>query len=319
MIQPLISVIIPLYNKEKWVRRSVESVSTQTYTHIEIVIVNDGSTDNSLEVVATIVDPRLRIISQSNGGVSSARNLGLDNAKGDYIAFLDADDEWEPRHLEVLAKGFEHFGEAIVICDDLIELKSDESKREKHRRKTPFAIKQNEGKEEHYFPIEAYLQTLGDDYFILSGSSVLIKSSVIKAYQVYFHENMTHGEDVNYWIQLSRYGKFVFCDYLGVIYHRGDAQSAMSRRARQAQLTPDYFYKLPIERFHRKEQADSLRFLRREYYKKAYQNRGLPLDRKEFSGKIGAIKIGYFSVWVYVAIRFCPSSVFVLLKKIKSF
>lgn len=90
----MFSVIIPLYNKELHIKRTVQSVLQQTYKNFEIIIVNDGSTDNSLNSIAMISDPRIKIISQKNAGVSAARNLGITSANGDYIAFLDADDEW---------------------------------------------------------------------------------------------------------------------------------------------------------------------------------------------------------------------------------
>ncbi len=319
MKQPLISVVIPLYNKEKWVKRCVESVLDQTYSHMEILIVNDGSTDNSLQVVETIEDNRIKIINKPNGGVSSARNLGIEHAKGEYIAFLDADDEWEPKHLDILLEGFERFKDAIVVCDDLVELRNDESKKEIQRRNLPFDTSKSNTEEIQYFPIEDYLQTLGDDCFILSGSSVLIKASVIRKHQLRFYENMTLGEDVNYWIQLSQYGKFVFCDYLGLIYHRADEQSAMNRKKQIAELTPNYFHGLTMSNYNVNEIKNIKKFLSREYYKKAYQNRGSISKKEEFLGKIGDTKIGWGSVILYLSIRFCPEFIFSVYRKVKTY
>ncbi len=99
---PLISVIIPLYNGEAYIQRSVKSVLAQTYINFELIVVNDGSTDAGSEVVRNIFDPRLRLLHQSNMGVSAARNKGIAEAKGIYIAFLDADDEWDILLLESL-------------------------------------------------------------------------------------------------------------------------------------------------------------------------------------------------------------------------
>lgn len=97
---PLISIVIPLYNKERQIGATIESVLRQTYRNFEIIIVNDGSTDRSLDVVRNIPDPRIRIFSQLNGGVSVARNHGIEKAEGEYIAFLDADDEWHENYLK---------------------------------------------------------------------------------------------------------------------------------------------------------------------------------------------------------------------------
>ena len=91
---PLITVIIPLYNGEKYIRRSVESVLAQTYIHFELIVVDDGSTDSGGDVVKQIYDPRLHLKHQINMGVSAARNKGIAEGKGKYFAFLDADDEW---------------------------------------------------------------------------------------------------------------------------------------------------------------------------------------------------------------------------------
>src|SRR5574344_2444204 len=94
------SVVIPLYNKATSITSTIQSVLAQSYAYFEIVIIDDGSTDNSVQNVKLIDDRRIRLISKQNGGVSSARNVGIQNAKYDDIAFLDADDYLEPTYLE---------------------------------------------------------------------------------------------------------------------------------------------------------------------------------------------------------------------------
>jgi len=96
------SIIIPLYNKKPFIRRAINSVLEQIYTKYEIIVVNDGSTDGGEEVVAKIIDPRLKLVIQPNQGVSAARNKGVANTKYDYVVFLDADDSWEPGFLAEL-------------------------------------------------------------------------------------------------------------------------------------------------------------------------------------------------------------------------
>lgn len=100
MSTPSISVIIPLYNKETIVRKSIESVLSQSFKDFELIIVNDGSTDRSMEIVHSIEDKRIRLMEQDNTGPSAARNKGIYSAKADWIVFLDADDEFEPGALE---------------------------------------------------------------------------------------------------------------------------------------------------------------------------------------------------------------------------
>jgi glycosyltransferase involved in cell wall biosynthesis len=99
---PKISVVIPLYNKGFIISETLESVLAQTFTDFEIVIVNDGSTDDSFEIVSQYSDDRIRLYNQENKGVSKTRNAGIEYAKGELIAFLDADDFWYPNHLEEL-------------------------------------------------------------------------------------------------------------------------------------------------------------------------------------------------------------------------
>lgn len=101
------SIIIPLYNKEKSIGVTIQSVLNQTHKEFELIIVDDGSTDNSARVVNKIKDDRIRYFFQDNGGVSSARNIGVKMAQYDWILFLDADDTLESRCLEILSKPLE--------------------------------------------------------------------------------------------------------------------------------------------------------------------------------------------------------------------
>ena len=95
----MISVIVPLYNKEDLIAISIGSVLKQSYKDYEIIVVNDGSTDKSIDMVKAFNDERIRIINQKNAGVAAARNKGIEEAKGKFIAFLDADDEWKEDYL----------------------------------------------------------------------------------------------------------------------------------------------------------------------------------------------------------------------------
>ncbi|KOP27853.1 glycosyl transferase family A [Hapalosiphon sp. MRB220] len=97
---PKVSVVIPAYNAMTYLPETLESVLQQTFTDFEILIINDGSSDNIVEWTHQIADPRVRLISQPNQGVSVARNTGITHAQGEYIAFLDADDLWQPTKLE---------------------------------------------------------------------------------------------------------------------------------------------------------------------------------------------------------------------------
>jgi glycosyltransferase involved in cell wall biosynthesis len=109
---PNITTVIPLYNKAPYIKRALESVLAQTIPPLEIVVVDDGSTDDGAAIVSSIKDPRIRLIRQENQGKGAARNRGIDSAQGNLIAFLDADDAWKPRFLEVIKKLQENYPEA---------------------------------------------------------------------------------------------------------------------------------------------------------------------------------------------------------------
>ena len=116
------SIIIPLYNKAPYVRKALETVCAQTYREYEIIVINDGSTDNSAIIAEDYLNGvegiSYKILSQQNAGVSAARNNGVAQASGDYIAFLDADDWWEPTFLEKMAKFIEDCPEAgLYACN----------------------------------------------------------------------------------------------------------------------------------------------------------------------------------------------------------
>jgi glycosyltransferase involved in cell wall biosynthesis len=97
------SIVIPLYNKKDYIRRAILSVLSQTHPDFELIVIDDGSTDGSAEVVELIDDHRLKLIRQANGGVSKARNLGVKASCAEWVAFLDADDEYKPDFLKVVA------------------------------------------------------------------------------------------------------------------------------------------------------------------------------------------------------------------------
>lgn len=96
------SVVIPLYNKEHYIEKTLQSVLNQTFQDYEIIVVDDGSSDGSLAAAGQVQSDRIRLIQQENAGVSVARNTGIHNARGEFVCFLDADDEWRPEYLETI-------------------------------------------------------------------------------------------------------------------------------------------------------------------------------------------------------------------------
>ena len=112
---PDISVIVPTYNCGEFINEAITSILDQTYQASEIIVIDDGSQDNTREIIESIKNTKIRYIRQENAGVSSARNLGLANASGEYIAFLDADDIWHPQMLELQAETLDRQKD-LVLC-----------------------------------------------------------------------------------------------------------------------------------------------------------------------------------------------------------
>lgn len=118
MEAPLVSVIIPVYNGARTIRKTVESVLSQTYNNLEIIVVDDGSTDNTCGLISTVKDKRIHYYYQSNQDRSVARNTGIQHVRGKYIAFIDADDLWLSEKVEEQVKLLEEEQElGLVYCD----------------------------------------------------------------------------------------------------------------------------------------------------------------------------------------------------------
>lgn len=209
-----ISIIIPLYNKQNFIKRAVDSVLNQNFSKFELIIVNDGSTDNSFDVISNIVDHRIKIINKTNGGVSSARNQGIYEASYEWICFLDADDYWLPNHLEEIIFLIENYSEA-KIYSTLIQEKS-----KKYLKVIPNSFPENyEGYVENYFNY-AISNT------IFHSSSVCInKKSLIEINQ--FDEKITHGEDLDVWFKLLMKNKGAIKSVPTVIYDLTSENRAM--------------------------------------------------------------------------------------------
>lgn len=218
---PLISVVIPLYNKEPYIKRAINSVLSQQVQEFELIIVDDGSTDKSAEVVKSITDKRIKLIHQENAGVSAARNRGIKESQTDLIAFLDADDEWMPNILETILRlrkkypGAGAYTTAYKIYDD-----SGKVINPNYNGIPPSPW---EGLITNYF-----LLTSCGQYPVCS-SCVVVPRNIFLEVGV-FPVGVCLGEDLDMWGRIALKYPIVFSRKIGAIYHREAVNRACNER-----------------------------------------------------------------------------------------
>ncbi|MFZ0929695.1 MAG: glycosyltransferase family A protein [Syntrophobacteraceae bacterium] len=199
---PLFSIVIPLFNKARWIGRAIESVIAQEFEDFELIIVDDGSTDESIAVVTQFEDSRISLLRQPNRGPSAARNKGAAHARGEWIALLDADDYWLDGHLEALAQLMRTRPECGVVTCNWWNEDLDGRRNEANR----FAS-QSDSSVEDYF--EFVVSGRGP---LLNSSSVAIRKDVLDAAGG-FDEGLRLAEDVELWCRLTMRTSFA-------AYHR---------------------------------------------------------------------------------------------------
>jgi len=207
-MNPKVSIIIPTYNRAELLPRTIKSVLNQTLKDFELIIVDDGSTDNTKEVVEEIQkkDKRIRYIrlDKNSGAPAHPKNVGIQNAKGDYIAFLDDDDEWLPEKLEKqieLFKNSQKKNLGFVGCNTLV---IDEQKNKKYEYKMP--------KYKNVF------QRLFGANFIRSLGNVIVKRNVFREVGL-FDENLKYADDTDMWIRIAQKYDFDFVNESLFKYH----------------------------------------------------------------------------------------------------
>ena len=186
------SVVIPLYNKEAYVAKTLNSVLNQTYQNFEVIIISDCSTDNSLGVVKAVHDHRIKIIEHSeNKGLSASRNTGISAATHPYIAFLDADDYWDSTYLETIRNLVKEYPDESVFATHYRE--NFKSKLFIPKSKFPQSAKGKSGLVRDFFVIN-----LGR--LILTQSCIVVHKSVFKKVG-YYDEDVTFAEDIDFYIR----------------------------------------------------------------------------------------------------------------------
>lgn len=204
----LISVIIPAYNAEKTILATIKSVVSQTYKNFEIVVINDGSTDNTVSVVSTVSDPRIKILSFENSGLPTARNRGIDHSSGELLSFLDADDLWTHEKLEKQFNAIQK-NKGIGVVYSWTRF-IDEANQ---------VMFSGSGLNE-VFEGNIYCEMLQGN-FIRSGSNILMRKSLINEVG-YFDPDLKSVEDWDYYIRLAAVTKFSYVPEYQILYRKSN-------------------------------------------------------------------------------------------------
>jgi len=190
----LVSIIIPAYNAEPFLEHAINSVLAQSHTHLEVIVVNDGSTDDTASVVTRFPDPRVCLISKANGGMSSARNAGVSKASGEFLAFLDADDYWMPDKLEKQVALLESSTE-IGFCSTVT------------RVETPDGLFVNEWACPNIQTSTLHSIFLDSSAIAGSASSILTRTRLHRA-AGQFDETLTGLEDTDMWMRYAAQAEY---------------------------------------------------------------------------------------------------------------
>jgi glycosyltransferase involved in cell wall biosynthesis len=201
---PIISVIIPAYNAQNTIIETISSVLNQTFTDLEIIVIDDGSTDKTCEYVRAINDRRIKLFAYENGGVAKARNRGISHVQGEYIAFLDHDDLWTPDKLEAQISALIESPDAGVAYSWTVSMYSEEDPVRYHQS------------DKIYFEGDVYPQILLSN-FIANGSNILVRAKAVKSIGD-FDAIPISNEDLDFYIRLAAKWNFVLVPKHQIIY-----------------------------------------------------------------------------------------------------
>lgn len=213
---PLISIIIPVYNTDKYLRRCLNSVVCQSIENIQIIVINDGSTDTSLEIINEFAkeDPRIEVYSKNNSGLSSARNYGIRHALGKYVLHLDSDDWLEVDACRLLLENAKKSSADMVVCDVFFELPQG-----RNIRKEPYAC---------FEDTQSFLYKYVFNSGLNSIWNKLINRFLYADYDIEHYEDISLGEDSSCMLRLLLHASKI--SYLNIpLYHYNLVSNGMSR------------------------------------------------------------------------------------------
>ncbi|MGM0608049.1 MAG: glycosyltransferase family 2 protein [Candidatus Muiribacteriota bacterium] len=256
------SVIIPVYNKEKHIKRAVNSVLNQTYSDFELIIINDASTDNSLAEILKFDEKRIRLFHRKKPGPGgyAARNLGIKKARGEWVAFLDADDEWFPYHLEKYFILIKKYPDIKFLSSGWKCVENNKEKFEKY-------YKLNKKMGNHFLSLKNYLKKKW-----CSGSPVCTivacfkKCPELKGIKIFPEGKTLRGGDEYAWfIIFSKVKKMLWSNHIGAIYYQ-DSENMVTKMTRFSPQTCHFLAKKFNKNFTNHEYILLLKFLNKIFF-----------------------------------------------------
>lgn len=218
---PIVSVVIPVYNGEETIKQTIESVLSQTFSDFELIVINDGSTDATVNVVSTFQDPRIKVFSYPNAGLSASRNRGISLASGNYISFIDADDLWTADKLEAQVSALQENPQAALAYSwtDYIDESGQFFRQGPHFN----------------FSGDVFAKLLLSD-FVGNGSNPLIRKQAFSEVGG-FDESLNAAEDWDMWLRLAARYEFVAVPFTQILYRQSPtSMSANPRKMEVASL-----------------------------------------------------------------------------------
>jgi glycosyltransferase involved in cell wall biosynthesis len=214
----LISVVIPLFNKQQSAERAIGSVLAQSYPHFELIVVDDGSTDQSLSVARTFTDPRIQILTQQNFGVATARNRGVSVAQGDYVCFLDADDEYGVEFLAEIHQLIQKQPQAALYSCRYKEV--DE-------QGAPF-LGNCDLHEPFFGEVSNFFVHYKNSRSLICSSNICARKALIQQIGG-FPDGQKIGEDIYVWLRLALLGPVMFSSrILSTVYRNAENRTISS-------------------------------------------------------------------------------------------
>lgn len=310
--QPLVSIVIPAWNAERYVKEAVESALAQTYPRCEVIVVDDGSVDGTKNVLEPYIrDHRIIYIHQANKGLAGARNTGIRTARGAYIALLDSDDAFMPEKMERQVRALEEHAEYGACYSDLIHFTDTTPRKYFHHRYT--------------YPSGDILEPLLHRQF-LNPLTLVVRKAVFEN-DGYFDESLRRSEDWELWLRWARAGvKFLYVNEQFAYYRMrttgnlSDVQSEPAMKSKNLELFTRFGKTLTAEEWRRYQFDDILRRLKTKVVF-AYLMVGDKVEAAANAGHLSSLQrflVEFLpaSFWRFVLVRWRTMKHRLLLRKL---